>query len=172
MKKLGTRVFAAVLVVWYSLSIIGFGVHTCSESNRSFLTSFISGISCEDIHPAELCGKACCEKDAHKHVCTCSCNHSAEVASKTDTEPASSGAPMFAQKKCCSDIYQQIEITGSSQNSGAEQGLMPVCLGYCTDLSSILLNPLVHSKEIQARALPDLIVSMAKLRPLLSIWRI
>ena len=96
----------------------------------------------------------------------------AEVASKTDTEPASSGAPMFAQKKCCSDIYQQIEITGSSQNSCAEQGLMPVCLGYCADLSSILLNPLVHSKEIQARALTDLIVSMAKLRPLLSIWRI
>lgn len=172
MKNIGTRIFAAILVIWYSLSIIGFGVHTCSESNRSFLTSFITGVSCEDVHPTEACGKACCEKESQKHGCKCCCDHSVEVIPRAATESASSDAPMFAQKKCCSDIYQQIEITGSSQNSGAEQGLMPVCLGYCADLSSILLNPLVHSKEIQARALPDLIVSMAKLRPLLSIWRI
>ena len=172
MKNIGTRIFAAILVIWYSLSIIGFGVHTCSESNRSFLTSFIIGISCEDVHPAEVCGKACCEKETHNHVCKCCCDHSYGVAPKTASEPVSSDAPMFAQKKCCSDDYQQIEITGSSQNSGPEQGLMPVCLGYSADLSSISLSTFAFSKDIQARALSCRGIPMAKLRPLLSIWRI
>ena len=172
MKNIGTRIFAAILVMWYSLSIIGFGVHTCSESNRSFLTSFITGVSCEDVHPTEACGKACCEKESQKHGCKCCCDHSVEVIPEAATESASSDAPMFAQKKCCSDDYQQIEITGSSQNSGTEQGLMPICVGYCADLSSISLCSLLSSKDIQAGALPDRGLSVAKLRPLLSIWRI
>ena len=172
MKNIGTRIFAAILVIWYSLSIIGFGVHTCSESNRSFLTSFISGISCEDVHPAEVCGKACCETETHNHVCKCCSDHSYGVAPKAASEPVSSDAPKFAQKKCCSYDYQQIEITGSSQISGTEQGLMPVCLGYSADLSSISLSTFAFSKDIQARALSCRGIPMAKLRPLLSIWRI
>ena len=172
MKNIGTRIFAAILVIWYSLSIIGFGVHTCSESNRSFLTSFITGVSCEDVHPTEACGKACCEKESHKHVCKCCCDHSEEVAPKTASAPLSSDAPMFAQKKCCSDDYQQIEITGSGQNAGDESVMMPSCIGYCVPVPSCSINPLFCSKNIQARAPSDQRVFMGELRPLLSIWRI
>ena len=158
MKNIGTRVFAAVFVIWYSLSIIGFGVHTCSSSNRCFLTTFISGDSCEDVHPADKCGKACCEKKSHQHVCKSCCNQS--------------DGPMLSQTKCCYDDYQQIVVTGSGQNNGAKNFMMPLCLGVCADISSVSLDSLSYSKGILARALPDSIVSMAKLRPLLSIWRI
>ena len=115
MKNIGTRVFAAILVIWYSLSLIGFGVHTCSENNRSFLTSFISGVSCEDVHPEELCGNACCEKVSYKHSCKCCCGHIVEVVEETAPESVPSDGCVLAQKKCCSDDYQQIEITGSGQ---------------------------------------------------------
>lgn len=172
MKNIGTRIFAAILVIWYSLSIIGFGVHTCSESNRSFLTSFITGVSCEDVHPTEACGKACCEKESQKHGCKCCCDHSVEVIPRAASEPVSSNAPKFAQKKCCSYDYQQIEITGSGQNAGSESVMMYTCIGCCAPVSSYSINPLFCYKDIQAHALPDRGLSVAKLRPLLSIWRI
>jgi hypothetical protein len=79
---------------------------------------------------------------------------------------------MLSQTRCCYDDYQQIVVTGSGQNNGAKNFMMPVCMGVYADISSISLDSLSYSKEILARALPDSIVSMAKLRPLLSIWRI
>ena len=172
MKNIGTRVFAAILVIWYSLSLIGFGVHTCSENNRSFLTSFISGVSCEDVHPEELCGNACCEKVSYKHSCKCCCGHIVEVVEETAPESVPSDGCVLAQKKCCSDDYQQIEITGSGQNAGDESVMMPSCIGYCVPVPSCSINPLFCSKNIQARAPSDQRVFMGELRPLLSIWRI
>lgn len=171
MKNIGTRVFAAALAIWYSLSVIGFGVHTCSSSNRSFLTTFISGVSCEDVHPVDKCGKACCEKKSHQHVCKSCCNQSPHVV-QAASEHVPSDGPMLSQTKCCYDDYQQIIVTGSGQNNGAKNFMMPLCLGVYADISSISLDSLSYSKEILARALPDAMVSMAKLRPLLSIWRI
>ena len=172
MKNIGTRVFAAILVIWYSLSIIGFGVHTCSENNRSFLTSFISGVSCEDVHPEELCGNACCEKVSHKHSCKCCCGHIVEVVEETAPESVPSDGCVLAQKKCCSDDYQQIEITGSGQSESSEKSLAPLCVGYC-DTSSLFSNNLLScSKDMHARVMHDRRVFLGELRPLLSIWRI
>ena len=53
-----------LLIVWYCFSIIGFNVHTCNASGRSFIATFIGGLECSDIHPEH-------------HHCDChSCHHS------------------------------------------------------------------------------------------------
>ena len=77
-----------LLVVWYSLSIIGFDVHTCSGSGETYIATIASGLSCEDIHPE------------HGHT-RCRCCHSAD---------AESGS--IDRKPCCTDDYQVILLTG------------------------------------------------------------
>ena len=39
MKGLLTKITAMLLVVWYSMSIIGFDIHTCSGSGESFVVT-------------------------------------------------------------------------------------------------------------------------------------
>ena len=165
MKNLGTRIFAFMLVVWYCLSIIGFGVHTCSESNRSFLTNFISGVSCEDIHPADVCKASCCSANKHKNCCS---HHSSDKEDKKIPV----GDVNITAKTCCSNDYQQIELTGSGQVSVSEQSVCPVALVALCAVSSSEYNSVSFSKMIQARTLPDRDLYMGELRPLLSVWRI
>jgi hypothetical protein len=167
MKNIGTRIFAFVLVLWYSLSVIGFGVHTCSESNRSFLTSFITGVSCEDIHPAEICSDSCCAKSAQKT--TCKCCHEHHVSH--ENEPISSTAEKFAAKACCSNEYQQIDVTGSGQGNAMEINVL-AAHAVCCYASSFIDNSFLHSKLIQTRCLSDQRLFLGELRPLLSVWRI
>lgn len=64
MRNVAYKICAVLLAVWYLMSIIGFGVHTCRGSQRSFLTTFVTGMTCEDIHP--------------QHHCTCD-HHSSEA---------------------------------------------------------------------------------------------
>lgn len=165
MKNIGTRIVALLLLVWYSLSIIGFGVHTCSESNRSFLTNFISGVSCSDVHPSELCKVSCCSAQKHKKCCS---HH----ASDEGAENHSDGGLKVVAKNCCHNDYQQIALTGSGQSNVSEQSVLPVSmLAFCS-ASSFEFQDLAYSRIIQARTLPDPGLCMGELRPLLSIWRI
>ena len=165
MKNLVTRVFAFMLVVWYCLSIIGFGVHTCSESNRSFLTSFISGVSCEDVHPSDVCKASCCSAHNHKNCCS---HHSADESK----EEAPAGILKITNKACCSNDYQQIDLTGSGQVCVSEQSVCPVTFIALCSVSSLGYDSVSFSKMIQARTLPDRDLYMGELRPLLSVWRI
>ena len=101
MKNVLTSLAAMLLVIWYSLSVIGFDVHTCSSSGESYVTTVIGGTTCEDIHP-----------EPHKKACSC-CRHChaschdvrAEETGKTD------GAAM-STRPCCSDDWQMIVLTG------------------------------------------------------------
>ena len=151
MKNLGTRVFAFMLLVWYCLSIIGFGVHTCSESNRSFLTSFISGIACDDIHPSDRCNESCCSAKKHKE-CT-------------------AGDVNLNKRTCCQDNYQQIQITGAGQGNSSEE--YSIIASSCFCYSTLVIDTVVPSlkfNQVSARSVPHLF--MGELRPFLSIWRI
>jgi hypothetical protein len=96
MKSFVKTFMAALLVVWYSLSVIGFDVHTCSGSGEVFIATVASGFSCEDIHP----------EHAHK---TCGCCHSHDGSHEKMTK-----------KPCCSDDYQVILLTGvrNGEDSG------------------------------------------------------
>ena len=131
-------------------------MHTCSESRRTFLTSFISGMECEDVHPSERCKASCC---AH---------HSSEES----TEEQSDEGVKFCKKNCCSNDYQQIELTGSGDASGSERSvdhiaLVALCVNPSFDYQSV-----ASFKMLLARKLPDCDLYMGELRPLLSVWRI
>ena len=90
MKNVLTSISAVLLVVWYSLSVIGFDVHTCSGSGKTYIATFVSGFTCADIHPEHAnAGCRCC--DSHKEDTS---------SSRLDRKP------------CCADDYQVILLTG------------------------------------------------------------
>lgn len=126
MKNVLTKVSAAMLVIWYSLSVIGFDVHTCSGSGRTFIATVISGTDCEDIHP-----------DHAKSPCSC-CHHDGCKTCSDDDK--------IATKPCCSDDWQMIVLTGvraSDEHDHSDEcscGLWPCILDLhaannCSDLN-------------------------------------
>lgn len=92
MKNVLIKISAMMLVLWYSLSVIGFDVHTCSGSGRIFIATVISGTDCEDIHPGHV-----------KAPCSC-CRHNGCKTNDEDEE--------FGTRPCCSDDWQMIVLTG------------------------------------------------------------
>ena len=126
MKNIGTRIFAAILVIWYSLSIIGFGVHTCKGSGQTFVVSFAESSSCADIHPEHHC----CSSDNH----CCESDHST-----------------LDVQKCCSNEYQMIRLSGcrsSVESDYSEQDIESICINIpvysVSDLSAAL-----HAENLQ-----------------------
>lgn len=74
MKTVALKISSALMIVWYCFSIIGFDIHTCKGSGETFIATFISGMTCEDIHPEHRCdnghccassidGDSCCDDD-------------------------------------------------------------------------------------------------------------
>ena len=77
---------------------MGFDVHTCHAANHQFVSTFIEGLTCEEIHSAHKCGHHC----THHHECSDSqehfANHSDGLIEETD---------------CCTDDYHALSITGT-----------------------------------------------------------
>lgn len=91
---------AFALMLWYCVSIIGFDVHTCNGSGRSFVATFIDGLSCEDIH------------SGHSHDC-CGLVHEHELPCCSDDHhcPRCGGEKIMATP-CCTSDYQVLALTG------------------------------------------------------------
>lgn len=156
MKGLFTKITALLLVVWYSMSIIGFDVHTCSGSGESFVVTFVEGFECEDIHPEHHCHQgSCC---SHSHDC---CETKAHVQVKS--------------KSCCSSDYQVLTLTGtvSDEKNGVENPSSSVyCCCICSNIfelnadvhnpQNIFHNPTYGSSQGKV---PDV-------QSVLSVWRI
>lgn len=111
MKKILIKVAAVMALVWYSLGIIGFDVHTCNASGRSFIATFVKGTSCEDIHPDHGCGH-------EHHDCTCGHHHSEETV-------------VSYPQHCCTDDYQALAITGSTSDPSRESGDLSSLCFHC-----------------------------------------
>lgn len=95
MKNVLTSISALLLVIWYSLSVIGFDVHTCSTSGETYIATLASGFSCDDLHPDSH------HAPIHHDHSGCKCCHShKEDASSLTTKP------------CCSNDYKVIILTG------------------------------------------------------------
>ena len=153
MKGLLTKVTALLLVVWYSMSIIGFDVHTCSGSGESFVVTFVEGLECEDIHPEHHCHKGyCC---THSHSC---CDVKASTAIKS--------------KSCCTSDYQVLQLTGTM--SDEKHGLdNPYTSDHiCSDIFEFKAD--VHDLQLISHFLAVLSFQwkMPDRQALLSIWRI
>lgn len=135
MKGLIIKMFAALLLGWYLVSIIGFGVHVCNDDGTGFLVAFYDGMSCEEVHPEQACEPmsccfdACCEHEhkheyqhEHQHEHTgscCACDDAEELVIKSS--------------HCCSNFYQVLELTGTSvleDGRGSEGVMFKYCPGY------------------------------------------
>ena len=151
MRTMHLKICALALAVWYLVSIIGFGVHTCMASQRSFVTTIISGMNCEDIHP---------EHDSESsHHC---CGHAEEGVS---LEPAS----------CCSEDFMVLEADAtvpSNENDGYS--------GFSGSCGFHIGVPLQADHKISSRyeykglvPLPDSgLITPADVQSVLGIWRI
>lgn len=102
MKHVVIKIFSVLLCMWYTISIIGFDVHTCKGSGHSFVVTFVEGLSCGDIHPEHVCGPQSC------------CSHHREGGSHGHGAGISSSS-------CCSDNYQVLALAGvAGQDSGRQ----------------------------------------------------
>lgn len=117
MKNLVMKIAVVLLTVWYCMSIIGFDVHTCKNSGRTFVATFIEGIACSDIHPEH-------------HCCKCACSHHQDSKSGIDAD------------ECCTDDYQVITISGCRTEAGQTVvdshffDFNPALLAYCMPVFS------------------------------------
>ncbi len=159
MKNVILKIFAILLTVWYSMSIIGFNVHTCSGSGRSFVVTFIDGVTCEDIHPDHVCSKvSCCSDRYHDH---CACGGHDGVS--------------FGPQSCCSSDYQVLALTGTLSQNDHEHfdecacGSCP-CVGFAVCGAPLLPDEYNFIAYIHA---PDPgVASACERQASLSVWRI
>ena len=101
MKGLITKVFAALLVGWYLMGVIGFGVHTCSGSGKSFVVAFYEEMTCEEVHP----------EHGHVHDC-CAHHHDTHEESVDHSDCHFCDGVCISPKSCCSNDYQALELAG------------------------------------------------------------
>ncbi|MGM9785475.1 MAG: hypothetical protein ACI3ZS_01360 [Candidatus Cryptobacteroides sp.] len=94
------KVSAFLLVLWYCFSVIGFDVHTCAVSDSQFVSTFIEGFDCEDIHPGHECSHCCDHHDAGCQDC-----HKSHPGNHSDGT--------YSENDCCSNHYHVLWITGS-----------------------------------------------------------
>ena len=83
------------------MSIIGFDVHTCNGSGRCFVTTFIEGLACEDVHPEHSCSHASCCPSGHEGQGCCDDHHH------------DGNMTVLKASSCCSDDYQVLQLTGT-----------------------------------------------------------
>ena len=107
MKRFLMNISAAILVVWYCMSIIGFDVHTCMSSGRTFVATFADGVACADIHPEHHCCCASCQ-DSHHHDLPSCCSSDNDHKSAGEHHDSES----IDVKSCCSNEYQAIQLSG------------------------------------------------------------
>jgi len=154
MRTMVMKISALLLVIWYCMSIIGFDVHTCRESGRSFVTSSILGTECEDIHP----------EHHHDHCCSDCGNHA-----------SSSEVDCVSPEDCCTDDIQVLVLTGSSTNDSHRHydechcGLCPCVIEHMS-----VIDDLRAGTEFQEIIpLPDSgLFATGDVQTILGVWRI
>ena len=151
MKRVIMKISAVLLVIWYCLSIIGFDVHTCSETGDSFVHVSFKSHSCHDIHEDH------CDSD---------CNHDCDTHCEEPEEH-------HHDEDCCEDEYQVISLTGLRSDDDSKDSLdgdLCPCIMYAvSDTHSLLSDSQLiykYSKE------PDPGLIVADMLPLFSVWRI
>lgn len=162
MRKMFVKYASVLLVLWYSLSIIGFDVHSCKSTGEVFVASLAGGVSCEDIHPEHSCkshGGCCC----HHENESCCAGH--------ETEHADSHV---AKEDCCSNDLQVLQLTGVQMSDNERFGAnvhdcQPI---FDVDLAMELAVPTLQKSFIKYLEHPDPGVVTPDRQAFLSIWRV
>ena len=188
MRKMFVKYMSALLVVWYSLSIIGFDVHSCKSTGEVFVASLAGGISCEDVHPEHSCKAhgnccghdmaACCEHDIKsccEHETKVCCAHEAKSCSGDYGQQTGSQQTVsqVAKSDCCSNDLQVLELTGvyasserCTDNDHADEYVLNV------DLFAEMTVPAVQRPLLPFLKYPDTGVIMPDRQAFFSIWRV
>ena len=149
MNNLLTSLTAVLLVIWYSLSVIGFDVHTCSGSGESYVTTVIGGTTCDDIHPEhDCCGHGAC--------CT---HHTEEDGLKS------------ADNQCCTNEIEVLDcevVTSADEDDHVQLAQNMACVFVESNYDSQLF---AESSEFSYRPDPGR-VWQPDCQALLNIWRI
>ena len=156
MRNIVMKYLAALLVVWYSLSIIGFDVHSCTKTGETFVASIAAGVSCEDIHPEHSCSShgSCC---GHGHDKNC-CGHD-------DRDDVTSGS-------CCQDEFHVLAFTGAvSPNDYRNDDCASDFVAYATECLAQILVPACSNEDFIKFKDPDSGITVPDQQALLSIWR-
>lgn len=157
------KYMSALLVVWYSLSIIGFDVHSCRSTGEVFVASLAGGISCEDVHPDHSCSShgSCCGHD--RSAC---CEHKAEPCCGHEES-------QVAKDDCCSNELQVLELTGvyassdrATDNDYSDAYVLNVDLVAETRIPSVQKSLITFLKH------PETGVIMPDRQAFFSIWRV
>lgn len=153
MRKTIVKYMSALLVLWYSLSIIGFDVHSCNSTGEVYVASLAAGISCEDVHPEHSCKShgGCCEH--HK--------------------PATSG-DHFDKSDCCTNDLQILELTGvySSSQQRLSDDDHSIDHAFNVDLVAETIVPELQRPLLTYLKHPDSGVVMPDRQAFFSIWRV
>jgi hypothetical protein len=162
MRKMFVKYASVLLVLWYSLSIIGFDVHSCKSTGEVFVASLAGGVSCEDIHPEHSCkshGGCCC----HHENESCCAGH--------ETEHADSHV---AKEDCCSNDLQVLQLTGvqMSDNERFAANVHDCQPIFDVDLAMELAVPTLQKSFIKYLEHPDPGVVTPDRQAFLSIWRV
>lgn len=157
MRNIVMKYLAALLVVWYSLSIIGFDVHSCTKTGETFVSSIAAGVSCEDIHPEHSCSShgSCCGHDHDKNCC--GHDYRNEVTSGD----------------CCQDDFHVLAFTGAvSPNDYRYDDCASDFVAYATEYLAQILVPTCSNEDFIKFKNPDSGITVPDPQALLSIWRI
>ena len=159
---------SALLVLWYSLSIIGFDVHSCMATGEVFIASLVGGIGCEDVHP-EHSYKSHGGRCWHHAVPSCCADHH-EPSCCDHHQPGS----QLDKAGCCSNDLQVLQITGvclsDDERLEADAHLHQFALDV--DLAMELAMPALQRQFLQYLEHPDPGVVMPDRQAFLGIWRI
>ena len=161
MGKMFVKYVSALLVVWYSLSIIGFDVHSCNTTGEVYVASLAGGIACEDVHPDHSCVHhgTCCSHH-HENSCCHNKNHYSDSS--------------ISDQDCCSNDLQVLQLTGvvmsEDENYGGDVRMHQTdCDPYLTMESVIQALQRRYLKYLEY---PDAGEVVPDRQAFFSIWRV
>ncbi len=168
MRKMFVKCASALLVLWYSLSIIGFDVHSCTSTGEVFVASLAGGITCEDIHPEHSCKSHgdCCGR--HEASSCCADHHAPSCCGHQQTEC------QVTKEKCCTNDLQLLHLTGvyMSDNERFSDIAHDFQFTFDVDLAMELTMPSLQKSFLKYLEHPDPGVVMPDRQAFLSIWRV
>lgn len=168
MGKMFVKYASVLLVLWYSLSIIGFDVHSCRTTGEVFVASLAAGVTCEDIHPEHSCKAhgGCCQH--HNETDCCDGRNASE-------NTCDNGGCHVEKEECCSNEFQFLQITGVnvSENVYSDHGDSHLNqYVFDVDMTMELSMQTCQRRFLEYLDRPDSGVVMPDRQAFLNIWRV